>query len=158
MPSDPKKPNCKLQVNPEGADFRELINGSDRTFKAGSVFIHPNPTDKATGRTRVEQLLEIHPRPVLLTDLPTETEKASRADEDAAAEALVLEEMRAKAKKIVTERKAKMDALEAKLRKLPADALAAEVKKQGIKDAGPTADEQIKALLDKALAELKAAA
>lgn len=158
MPSDPKKPNCKLQVSPDGADFRELINGSDRTFKAGAVFIHPNPTDKASGRTRVEQLLEIHPCPVLLTDLPTEKEKASQADEDAVAETLAMEELRAKARKIVADRKAKMDALEAKLRKLPADALAAEVKKQGIKDAGPTVDEQIKALLDKALAELKAAA
>ena len=157
MPSDPKKPNCRLQVSPEGADFRESINGSDRTFKAGEVFIHPNPADKATGRTRVQQLLEIAPCPVLLTDLPTAAEKAVQVDEDAVAESLAMEELRAKAKKIVAERKAKMDALEAKLRKLPADALAAEVKKQGV-TAGPSVDEQIKALLDKALAELKAAA
>jgi hypothetical protein len=130
----------RLQVNPKGADLRELINGTLKSFKAGEVFDHPAPL-------RVAQLLEIQPPLVFLSNLPTEAEKVTSENEDKVAVDLAMDELREKAKKIILGRKEKLGKLDKMLRGMTKDVLQAEADKRGLKELGDNLEIVIAAIL-----------
>ena len=136
----------RVKVNTKGGDLKEIINGTWKTFKAGEVFEHPAPA-------RVEQLMELGL--VQLTSEKTNAEKASEKAEDDEAIKAIMEEQREKAKKILADRKGKLDKLEATLRKMTPDVLAKELKERKL-EAGPSVEDQIKVILAAELEELKA--
>ena len=138
----------RLQVNPNGPNLIEKIHGQDKHFSPGEVFEHPAPR-------RAAQLLAMrhaNGTPVVIaTKLLTKAEEAKKAAITKEAIDRVVEQERAKATKILQERQAKLDKLEAALRKMPAEALAKELETRKL-----TAAENLDAKINAILADEKA--
>lgn len=130
----------RLQVIPEGPTLHEYINGQLTPIPAGKVFLHPAPA-------RAKQLLDIRPQLVRETDLPTDAEALAAKDEEDVAIAMVADELRGKAAKVVKERKDKLDKLEKVLRNMTPEVLDAEVEKRGVKPVNGSADAKVAAIL-----------
>ena len=137
----------RLQVTPNGADLREAINGSTRILRSGEVFDHPAPK-------RAAQLVDLGlVRP---TTLKTSAELALEKDEEAAMVDLVADQFKERAKKVIADRKIKLDKLQASLDKMTPEIVLAEAKKRELKVDGLPTGEVVKAIMADELETLKA--
>jgi len=140
----PGKP-VRLKAPAGGPDIKVIIDGTKRLIPAGTVFLLGQPK-------RAKQLIELglaHE-----TTEPTAEEKAKAAAEDEVATDLVMAEMRAKAGKIVAERKEKRAKFEAVIRKMNAETLDAELEKRGLKNVLPNTEAKVSAIVADELAKV----
>ena len=140
----PGKP-VRLKAPAGGPDIKVIIDGTKRLIPAGTVFVLGQPK-------RARQLIELglaHE-----TTEPTAEEKAKAAAEDEVATDLVMAEMRAKAGKIVAERKEKRAKFEAVIRKMNAETLDAELEKRGLKNVLPNTEAKVSAIVADELAKV----
>ena len=140
----PGKP-VRLKAPAGGPDIKVSIDGTKRLIPAGTVFLLGQPK-------RAKQLIELglaHE-----TTEPTAEEKAKAAAEDEVATDLVMAEMRAKAGKIVAERKEKRAKFEAVIRKMNAETLDAELEKRGLKNVLPNTEAKVSAIVADELAKV----
>ena len=140
----PGKP-VRLKAPAGGPDIKVIIDGTKRLIPAGTVFLLGQPK-------RAKQLIELglaHE-----TTEPTAEEKAKAAAEDEVATDLVMAEMRAKAGKIVAERKEKRAKFEAVIRKMNAETLDAELEKRGLKNVLPNTEAKVSTIVADELAKV----
>ena len=140
----PGKP-VRLKAPAGGPDIKVIIDGTKRLIPAGTVFLLGQPK-------RAKQLIELglaHE-----TTEPTAEEKAKSAAEDEVATDLVMAEMRARAGKIVAERKEKRAKFEAVIRKMNAETLDAELEKRGLKNVLPNTEAKVSAIVADELAKV----
>lgn len=140
----PGKP-VRLKAPAGGPDIKVIIDGTKRLIPAGTVFLLGQPK-------RAKQLIELglaHE-----TTEPTAEEKAKAAAEDEVATDLVMAEMRARAGKIVAERKEKRAKFEAVIRKMNAETLDAELEKRGLKNVLPNTEAKVSAIVADELAKV----
>jgi hypothetical protein len=135
----------RLKAPAGGPDIKVIVDGAKRLIPAGTVFVLGQPK-------RARQLIELglaHE-----TTEPTAEEKAKSAAEDEVATDLVMAEMRARAGKIVAERKEKRAKFEAVIRKMNAETLDAELEKRGLKNVLPNTEAKVSTIVADELAKV----